>query len=86
MQPDWKEEILNSVHGIQRAEPNPFLFSRIEARLTKKHNLAPVWQLGLATAAMIILLIVNSVVLVNSQRSKDRVEVTTYRLSVIQSY
>jgi hypothetical protein len=86
MEQDWKEEIVNSIHGMQRAEPSPFLFSRIEARLAKKYNQAPVWQLSLATVAMIVLLVVNSVVLVKNQRSKYSAEVNPYRLSTIQSY
>lgn len=29
------EEVLNSLEGIQRAEPMPFLFTRIQARMNK---------------------------------------------------
>ncbi len=32
------EEIINSLEGIQRAEPSPFLFTRVQARLMKEEN------------------------------------------------
>jgi hypothetical protein len=32
------EEIINSLDGIQRAEPSPFLYTRIHARLLKKQD------------------------------------------------
>lgn len=32
------EEVINSLDGIQRAEPSPFLFTRIQAKLLNKEN------------------------------------------------
>lgn len=32
------EDIINSLEGIQRADPSPFLFTRVQARLMKEEN------------------------------------------------
>jgi len=32
------EEVINSLEGIQRAEGNPFLFTRIQARMKKEES------------------------------------------------
>lgn len=32
------EEVLNSLEGIQKAEPKPFLFTRIQARMANEDN------------------------------------------------
>lgn len=32
------EDILNSLEGIRRAEPSPFLFTRVQARLTREES------------------------------------------------
>ena len=30
---EWEDEIIEGIRGQKRAEPNPFLFTRIESRL-----------------------------------------------------
>lgn len=32
------EEILNSLHGIERAEPKPFMYTRIMAKMQKEES------------------------------------------------
>ncbi len=32
------EEVLNSLEGIQKAEPMPFLYTRIQARMNRENN------------------------------------------------
>ena len=32
------EEVINSLEGIQRAEGNPYLFTRIQARMKREEN------------------------------------------------
>lgn len=54
----WKDEVLTSLKGLERAEPNPFLFSRIEARLQAKTGLSK-FQVRLAGVAMLLLLAIN---------------------------
>lgn len=54
----WKDDVLNSLQGLQRAEPNAFLFTRIEAKLEQTTGLSKL-QVRLAGAAMVLLLAVN---------------------------
>ena len=63
------DETLNSLNGIQKAEPTPFLFTRVMARLNKEENslwekLAYIFSKPAVTFATVILFIaINSVVL-----------------------
>ena len=54
----WKDEVLNSLQGIDRTEPNMFLFTRIEARLHQASGLSKL-HVRLAGACMILLLVLN---------------------------
>jgi hypothetical protein len=54
----WKDDILNSLHGLKPAEPNPFLFSRIEAKLEQTTGLSKL-QVRLAGVLMVVLLAIN---------------------------
>lgn len=54
----WKDDVLNSLQGLQRAEPNAFLFTRIEAKLEQTTGLSKL-QVRLAGVAMVLLLAVN---------------------------
>lgn len=54
----WKDDVLNSLQGLQRAEPNAFLFTRIEAKLEQTTGLSKL-QVRLAGAAMVLLLALN---------------------------
>ncbi|MBY0433605.1 MAG: hypothetical protein K2U26_05810 [Cyclobacteriaceae bacterium] len=81
----WKEEVLGSMRGMKRAEPNPFLFTRIEARIEKQWGRMGVWQVRLAAAVMVVLLIVNSVALLRSNRTAGETT-DAYSISTIQHY
>ena len=54
----WKDEILNSLQNLQPAEPNPFLFTRIETHLQQSTGLSKL-QVRLAGAFMVVLIILN---------------------------
>lgn len=54
----WKDDVLNSLAGVQRAEPGPFLFTRIEASLQAKTGLSKM-QVRLAGVAMVLLIVLN---------------------------
>jgi hypothetical protein len=54
----WKDEVLNSLHGMQPAEPNAFLFTRIEAKLEEATGLSKL-QVRLAGVLMMVLLAIN---------------------------
>ncbi len=55
----WKNEILNSLHGLKRAEPNPFLFTRIEAALAKQVEWVTPRQWKMAAVFGLVLLALN---------------------------
>ena len=54
----WKDEVLKSLAGIKPAEPNAFLFTRIEAKLEQTTGLSKL-QVRLAGVLMILLLALN---------------------------
>jgi hypothetical protein len=79
----WKDEVIGSLAGIQRAEPQAFLFTRIEAKLTKGIGVSPM-QVRLATVGFIILVLVNVYALT---KMKDSSTINTdYSLTSLQSY
>jgi hypothetical protein len=82
----WKEEVMSSLLGIKRAEPNPFLFTRIEERIEKKYGKLAVWKVRLAVAAMLVLLVVNSVILLREPKQGAYAPSSEYQLSSIQIY
>jgi hypothetical protein len=55
---EWKDEVLNSLRGMQQAEPNAFLFTRIEAKLGETTGLST-RQVRLAGVLMMLLLAIN---------------------------
>jgi hypothetical protein len=48
----WQDEVLASVHGLQRAEPSPFLFTRIQQRLREEPTLALIPKAKIRLAAI----------------------------------
>jgi len=62
----WLESILASVDGIKKAEPNPYLFTKIKNRLNEKGNsmgYIPVRKAALGFLTIIVLAILNIAVL-----------------------
>jgi hypothetical protein len=57
---NWINEILESTKGMQKAQPNPFLFEKIAARI-EKEKVKPVkvpfirWAFAVGTAAAIVI-------------------------------
>ncbi len=73
------EEALNSLDGIQRAEPQPWLFSRVKGRLTQEEKTA--WgtissflaRPAIAIAGLCFILILNGVLLFNQEKESPSV-------------
>ena len=65
------EEIIKSLDGIQRAEPSPFLYTRIHARLMKKQDnpflnfFSFITRPAVAMAMVMIILLVNGYIMFN---------------------
>jgi hypothetical protein len=60
----WKDDVLQSLTGLQTAEPGAFLFTRIETRLEQATGLSQL-QVRLAGVCMMILLTINLLVVIN---------------------
>lgn len=73
------EEALNSLDGIRRAEPKPWLFSRVKARLTQEEK-TPWGTMSsflarpiIAIAGLCFILILNGVLLFNQEKESPSV-------------
>ena len=70
-------EILNSLEGIQKAFPEPFLFTRIQGRMmqTEDSSWSKVLQFvskpAFALATVILFLIINGYILLNHYKESD---------------
>ena len=75
----WKDEILNSMRGANRAEPNPFLFTRIQSKLEGEAT-SSVRLLKIAAALSIMLLATNISLIIWNQKisSKSINETSSY--------
>jgi hypothetical protein len=81
------DEILEGLKGIQKAEPNPFLFTRIEAKIANEVNVGQLtkWSLVFAALATMLLITLN-IWAVTNFNSKDYEQSNSYNLSYFQSY
>lgn len=77
---NWMEDVLGSLEGSKRAQPNPGLFARIESQIeTPEAIVIPVTQWRLAAAAAILLLMLNVFAM---RQYAQRYEVNTDELVV----
>ncbi|HZY82981.1 MAG TPA: hypothetical protein VFE50_25855 [Cyclobacteriaceae bacterium] len=66
----WKDDVLNSLQGIKRAEPNPFLFTRIEAVVSRVREVTPnQWRVVIAVG--LILLFINGWTLLSDRQQAE---------------
>jgi hypothetical protein len=80
----WKDEILNSMHGAKRAEPHPFLFTRILAKIeTSEQSVRhSYFKVRLAVSLCALILILNVTLIVRHVRnSAENGESATYSLN-----
>lgn len=70
------EETMNSLDGIQRAEPQPFLYTRLSARMQRPAN---IWERSarylsrpiVAVACLLLVFLVNGIVLLNNKAKQS---------------
>jgi hypothetical protein len=83
----WQDEILQSIEGLQQAEPNAVLWTRLENQLKheptriKVISIPKVWA---AAASIFFLLVINIFVLAQSdsnKRNKSEILVDAYQLN-----
>ncbi|MDF2381137.1 hypothetical protein JMG10_06660 [Nostoc ellipsosporum NOK] len=71
------EEIMDSLDGIRRATPSPFLYTRVKARLQKEGR--TIWErLGtfvarpvITVSTLVLVLIFNAVIVLNKEKSVE---------------
>ncbi len=87
------EQTLNSLHGVQRAEANPFLFTKIKYRMRRQHAepvLPGQWSLRLALV-MVTVVLMNAFTIENLLKNKlDETDVAAvaaeYSISLPEAY
>ncbi len=80
----WKDDILDSMRGAKRAEPNPFLFTRILAQIETSEQSVPqsYFKVRLAVSACALILILNVTLIIRQVRvSAENSEPATYSLN-----
>jgi len=73
----WINETLESINGIKKAEPNPFLFSKILSRIKsgdKTTAFIPVRKIAFGLASMVLLAFINIAVLFYPTSSQQTIE------------
>lgn len=69
------EETLQSLEGVQRASANPYLFTRIQARLQNSQDkrwqqiVAVISRPSVAVAGLVLILLLNGAVVFNQEKS-----------------
>ena len=67
---NWKDDILESIRSIKRAEPNPFLFTRIETGINaERYDRIFTFRVKLAGSLCALVFIANTIILLNDLRS-----------------
>jgi hypothetical protein len=79
------EEILNSLDGIQRAEPAPFLYTRVHARLLSNQNSTVFTILRYITKPSFVMALVMLIILVNGYIMFNRIEMQENQEEMNQS-
>ena len=74
----WIEEVFESTKGMQRARPNPALFSKIRKDIYgEKAKVIQLPQLGRAIAAAVLILILNVFVVIEYTKADQIAETAT---------
>ena len=71
----WVDEVMRSLDGSTSAEPNAFLFGKIENRLSKpvmKARVVSLRTVSLAAACILLLVLLNVLLLSKQQKNTDK--------------
>lgn len=79
------EEIINSLDGIQRAEPAPFLYTRVHARLLRNESSMAFTIFRYITKPSFVMALVMLIVLVNGYIMFNRIEMQENQEEMNQS-
>lgn len=87
-QEEWTNEVLNSLEGIQRVEPSPYLYSKIQTRLNSNMEEKIPFRWAFFSIASLVLLFVINILFVRhttDDSSTDRIEKIIYEQQLINS-
>ena len=79
----WIDEVENSFRGMRKAEPNPFLFTRIEQRIRAAGERVSAPKISLAFASLALLLMLNVLVITRSEKKSGGPKANEYSLNNI---
>lgn len=79
------EEIINSLDGIQRAEPAPFLYTRVHARLIRNENSMVFTIFRYITKPSFVMALVMLIILINGYIMFNRIEMQEHQEEMNQS-
>jgi hypothetical protein len=85
----WKDEVINSLNGLQSAEPSPFFVPKTIQRIRDfKNDLSPEirFRFNVAALTLSFLLIINILVLFKSQSNKKYADSKISLLNNLELY
>jgi len=83
----WKDNVMASLDGIKQAEPNPFLFTRIESKLDQvRVQYISSTKLKLAAVGLVILIAINAWAITGLKKNYADEASNSSGLSYFQSY
>jgi hypothetical protein len=85
------EDTMHSIDGIDKAQPNPFFFTRLEARMEKENNIwvkitSFVTRPLVAFACICLVIIINAFVILSSSLSTNTSTKQNTELATVDEY
>ncbi|HET7119089.1 MAG TPA: hypothetical protein VFI29_21530 [Hanamia sp.] len=85
------EDALNSIDGIKKASPNPYFFTRLEARMQKEKGIweeisSFVARPLVAFACICLVIMVNASVIISSEKSNHDTSGQNNELATVDEY
>lgn len=85
------EETMHSIDGIDKAQPNPFFFTRLEARMEKENNIwvkitSFVTRPLVAFACICLVIMINAFVILSSSLSTNTSTKQNTELATVDEY
>lgn len=85
------EDTMHSIDGINKAEPNPFFFTRLEARMEKENNVwvkitSFVTRPMVAFACICLVIMINAFVILSSSLSTKATAKQNTELATVDEY
>lgn len=84
---EWADDVLRSLDGLQRAEPNVELFARITNKVTQKTiRIIPLKPLAWVAAAACFIITINLYTFYNTTQISDNTNLNKSEYSLVMDY